>query len=179
MTLRVSLFDDSGRRMRSSVLVAFTAGALLLTACAEMPVGPTVAVVPGPNKPFDVFVQDDGLCRSWASHSIGVPGHDAAAQQMLSSTVAGAGIGAVAGGLLGGDRGAGAGAAIGTMVGASAGANQSAYTAVNAQRRYDIAYQQCMHAKGNLVSGAGYSAYGWAPPAAVPAPPPPPPPVQR
>ena len=56
-----------------------------------------------------------------------------------------------------------------------AGANQSAYNAVNAQRRYDIAYQQCMHAKGNLVSGSGYAAHGWAPPAAVPAPPP----VQR
>ena len=157
--------------------LAFTTlamASLLLVACAEMPSGPTVAVMPGPNKPFDVFVQDDGLCRDWASHSIGVPGHDAAAEQMLRSTATGTVIGAIAGAVVGGDRGAGAGAAMGTVVGASAGANQSVYTAANAQRRYDIAYQQCMHAKGNLVSGAGYAAYGWAPPSTVPAPPPPP-----
>jgi hypothetical protein len=172
--------EDAPRRVAHPGLrVSLFAAALLATACAEMPVGPTVAVMPGPNKPFDVFAQDDGLCRNWAAHSIGVPGHDATAQQMLSSMAAGAVIGAVAGGLIGGDRGAGAGAAMGTVVGASTGANQGAYTAVNAQRRYDIAYQQCMHARGNLVSGAGYSAYGWAPPAAVPAPPPPPPPAQR
>jgi hypothetical protein len=166
--------------VRPSALLAFPAAliaaVILLAGCAEMPAGPTVAVMPRPNKPFDVFVQDDGLCRDWASHAIGIPGHDAAAEQMLSSTVAGAAIGTVAGAIIGGDRGAGAGAAMGTVIGASAGANQSAYTAVNAQRRYDIAYQQCMHAKGNLVSGAGYSAYGWAPPAPLSAPPPPPPP---
>lgn len=162
------------RVLRPVVYGVGIAAAMLLAACAGMPSGPTVAVMPGPNKPFDVFMQDDNLCRSWASYSIGMPGNDAAAQQMLGSTVAGAAIGAVAGALVGGDRGAGAGAAMGTVVGASAGANQSAYTAVNAQRRYDIAYLQCMHAKGNFVSGAGYGAYGWVPPATVPAPPPPP-----
>lgn len=161
---------------RARLPVSIIAMALLAAACAEMPVGPTVAVMPGPNKPFDVFIQDDTLCRSWAAHSIGVTGHDAAAQQMLGSTAAGAVIGAVAGGLAGGDRGAGAGAAMGTVVGASVGANQSAHTAANAQRRYDIAYQQCMHAKGNLVSGVGYAAHGWAPPSSAP---PPPPPVHR
>ena len=77
-----------------------TAGAWPLTACAEMPVGPTVAVMPGPNKPFDVFTQDDFLCQSWALHAIGVPGHDAAAREMLASTAAGAVVGAVAKGNL-------------------------------------------------------------------------------
>jgi hypothetical protein len=37
------------------------------------------------------------------------------------------------------------------------------------QRRYDIAYQQCMYSRGNLIPGAG-------PPPGTPAPPPPPPP---
>lgn len=157
---------------RLSVLAAGVAASLLLAGCAPMPVGPSVAVMPGPNKPFEVFMQDDGLCRGWASHSIGVPGHDAAAQQLLSSTVTGAAIGAVAGAMIGGNRGAGTGAGVGTVVGASAGANQSMYTAVNAQRRYDIAYQQCMYAKGNSVSAAGYGAYGWAPPGYMPPPPP-------
>lgn len=62
--------------------VAPVVASLLLAGCVEMPAGPTVAVMPGPNKPFDVFVQDIALCRDWASHSIGVPGHDAAAEQM-------------------------------------------------------------------------------------------------
>ena len=61
-----------------------------------MPVGPSVAVMPGANKPFDIFMQDDQLCRSWASHAIGLPGHDAAAARMLASTLAAATIGALA-----------------------------------------------------------------------------------
>ena len=45
---------------------------------------------------------------------------------------------------------------MGTVVGATAGANQSAVTVGNAQRRYDIAYQQCMYSKGNMVLTYGY-----------------------
>jgi hypothetical protein len=141
--------------------------------CAQMPAGPTVAVMPGPNKPFDVFVQDDQLCRGWASHSIGIPGNDAAAQAMLASTVTGAAIGAVAGAVVGGDRGAGAGAAMGTVMGAGVGANQAAATAWNAQRRFDIAYQQCMYSKGNVVPSYIGGGYHYPVPAPVPPPPPP------
>ena len=137
---------------------------LLLSGCAEMPVGPSVAVMPGASKPFDVFMQDDQLCRSWASHAIGVPGHDAAAARMLASTIAGAAIGALAGAAVGDHRSAGAGAAMGTVVGASVGASQGGFTATNAQRRYDIAYQQCMYSKGNLVTGSPYGSHGWIPP---------------
>ena len=63
---------------------------------------------------------------------------------------------------------AGVGAAMGTLVGATAGANQSAAVGWNAQRSYDIAYQQCMYSKGNVVP---QSRYGYA----YPYPPPPPP----
>jgi hypothetical protein len=151
--------------------VAFVA-VWLLMACAEMPSGPAIAVMPGPHKPFDVFVQDDQLCRGWASHAIGVPGHDAAAEQVLKSTAAGAVIGAIAGAAMGGERGVGTGAAMGTVMGATAGIGQSNYTAANAQRRYDVAYQQCMYSRGNAVSGSGYGAYGWTAPPALPPPPP-------
>lgn len=126
--------------------------ALLFQAnCAQMPTGPSVAVKPGPNKPFEIFMQDDQLYRGWASHSIGLAGNDAAAQQMLASTVTGA--------------------AMGTVVAASVGANQATATAWDAQRRYDIAHQQCMYSKGNLVSYYGdrsgqNMALMWAPPAA-------------
>lgn len=48
---------------------------LALAGCAEMPVGPTVAVMPWQNKHLDVFVQDDALCRNWGSYAVGLPGH--------------------------------------------------------------------------------------------------------
>lgn len=135
----------------AALMATIITSLLLLAGCAEMPTGPTIAVMPAPNKPFDVFMQDDELCRSWAAHSIGQPGHDAAAERMLSSTVAGAAIGAIAGAMSGGHRNVEAGAAMGTVIGAAAGANQSNATAWSAQRRYDIAYQQCMYSKGNFV----------------------------
>jgi len=165
----ISLLRVAPARRASAARACLAAPLLLLAGCAAMPVGPSVTVMPGANKPFDVFVQDDQLCRSWASHSIGVPGHDAAAARMLASTLAGMTIGALAGAAVGDHRTASAGAAMGTVVGASAGASQGGFTAAHAQRRYDIAYQQCMYSKGNLVTGSPYGGYGWIPP-----PPPPP-----
>lgn len=132
---------------------------VLLAGCAPVPIGPTVAVMPPPTKPFEVFVQDDSLCRQWAAHSIGLPGYEAAAQQMIGSTVAGAVIGGLAGAAVGGHGSAGAGAGVGTVVGAAVGANQSAATSWHARQAYDIAYQQCMYSKGNLLPN---SSYGWS-----------------
>jgi hypothetical protein len=149
---------------------ALGAASLLLAGCAPMPVGPTVAVMPGANKPFEVFMQDDQLCRGWAGHSIGQPGNDVAAQQLVGSTVTGAVIGALAGAALGGHGNVGAGAAVGTLAGGSIGASQSAGTSWRSQRSYDIAYQQCMYSKGNVLPGMRYAA-----PPTYPAPPPLPP----
>jgi len=142
--------------------------AATLAGCAQMPTGPSVAVGPGPYKPFEIFVQDDELCRGWAAHSIGLPGHDDAARAFIASTTAGAALGAVAGAALGGGRAVGGGAAVGAVAGAAVGSDQSATLAWNAQRRYDIAYQQCMYAKGNYVP-----AYGYRPDAPAVIPPPP------
>ncbi len=142
-----------GHGMQRHAVCTALGMALLLSGCMQMPVGPSVAVMPSPYKPFDIFVQDDQLCRDWASHSIGMPGRDGAADQMLASTLTGTAIGTIAGAMAGGDRGVGTGAAIGTLFGASVGANQSGAIAWNAQHRYDAAYQQCMYAKGNVVRG--------------------------
>lgn len=153
---------------RPSVRVLLAGGAaaaalLSLGACAPMPTGPMVAVMPPPTKPFEIFMQDDQVCRGWAAYSIGQPGHDAAADAFLRSTLAGAAIGGIAGGLAGGHRSAGSGAAVGTVIGAAAGANGSAYSGWGAQRSYDIAYQQCMYAKGNVVSPYGNPGYYYPP----------------
>ena len=169
------LFPPAYARGPLDTLVA-AVSTMLLSACAQMPSGPSVAIMPAPNKPFEVFRQDDELCRGWAAHSIGIPGNNAAADAVLASTVTGAVIGALAGAALGGDHNAaGAGAAMGAMMGASQGSSQSAYAAVGAQRAYDIAYQQCMYAKGNVVPPHTYGGYYYAPvPSAYPPPPPPP-----
>jgi uncharacterized protein YcfJ len=97
-------------------------------------------------------VQDDQLCRGWAAHSVGQPGNDLAAQQLVGSTLAGAVIGALVGAAFGDHRSAAAGAAMGTVIGGASGANRSAATAWDAQQMYDIAYQQCMHSKGNFAA---------------------------
>ncbi len=38
-----------------------------LSACATVPTGPSIRVMPGPGKPFEVFQSDDAACRQWAS----------------------------------------------------------------------------------------------------------------
>ena len=160
---------------RHLLLPAFALGLLGLAGCAQMPTGPTVTVMPGPNKPFEVFVADDRLCRDWAVSSSGSQNSEAANQRFVGATatgvVLGAAVGAIAGG---GHSGAGVGAAVGGMTGAAVGSDQSSQTAYGAQRRYDIAYQQCMYAKGNQVPAVGYAGYRSAPAPVPPAPPRPP-----
>jgi hypothetical protein len=165
---------------------------ILLAACAQLPVGPSVAVMPQPGKPFEVFAAEDQACRGYAAQASGPSSNQVAAENVVGSAAVGTAIGAAAGALIGGHNGAGAGAGIGLLAGSAVGANQAAYAGASAQERYDIAYQQCMYAKGNVMpsySRAYYRrGYGYvyvAPPAAPysappppPTPPPPSPPAQ-
>jgi hypothetical protein len=145
-----------------------------LSACATIPTGPSVMVLPGPGKPFEVFQADDVACRQWAAQQIGTSPNDAVNQNLATGavlgTLAGAGLGAAIGAASGN---AGAGAAIGAasgLIGGTAVASGPAYGAgYVAQRRYDHAYQQCMYAKGNQIPGV-------ARPSRPAIPPPPPPP---
>ena len=151
----------------------------LLAGCASVPSGPRVAVMPAPGKPFEVFVQDDRQCRAFAEQSIGMNTTDRAAENLVGSAAVGTAIGAATGALAGGNRGAATGAAVGMVAGTASGTSNAAYAGAEAQRRYDIAYQQCMYAKGNQLPGSGYGYRQPAPPAAGSPyhyPPPPPPP---
>lgn len=151
----------------------------LLAGCASLPSGPRVAVMPAPGKPFEVFVAEDRQCRYFAEQSIGMTPQDLATRNVVGNAVVGTAIGAAAGALGGGHNGAGTGAAIGMVAGTASGASQAGYAGVEAQHRYDIAYQQCMYAKGNQLPG---NPYGYRQPAPTTsttpyyAPPPPPPP---
>ena len=151
----------------------------LITGCASLPTGPRVAVMPAPGKPLDLFTMEDRQCRNYADQSIGIAPREVANQNMVGSAAVGTAIGAAAGALAGGNQGAATGAAIGMVAGTASGSSQAGYAGADAQRRYDIAYQQCMYAKGNQLPGSGYGYRQPAPPAAGSPyhyPPPPPPP---
>jgi hypothetical protein len=145
------------------------AGAVLLAACAQIPNGPSVAVMPPPGKPFDLFVADDQLCRNYATQSIGgTSASQSAAASAVTSAVVGTALGAAVGAVAGGHSGAGTGAAIGAVGGTAIGLGQADYARGTVQHRYDIAYSQCMYSRGNLLPGQSAATY-------QPLPPPPPP----
>ncbi len=51
--------------MKSYALIAL-AGVMLLSACVETPMGPSVQVMPGPNTSFASFQNDQATCRQFA-----------------------------------------------------------------------------------------------------------------
>jgi len=143
--------------MRMRRFLSFMA-VLVLAGCATLPSGPSVRVLPGQGKSFEQFQADDALCRQWAQQS-GASAQEVANQNTATGAVAGTLIGAGLGAAIGaatGNPGTGAaiGAGSGLLVGTASGANAGQAYAMDAQHRYDNAYQQCMYSKGNQVPGA-------------------------
>ena len=125
---------------------------LVLAGCATVPTGPHVAVMPGPGKSFDQFVADDRACRAYADQSIGTNVNAAGASNVATGAAVGTALGAAAGALLGGGHsGAATGAGMGLIIGSAEGAGEAGTAERDVQRRYDIAYEQCMSAKGNQL----------------------------
>jgi len=125
--------------------------------CATLPSGPSVRVLPAPGKTFEQFQVDDAICRQWADRQIGKP-QDTANQNTLTGaavgTVVGAGLGAAIGAASGNPgAGAGIGAGSGLLVGTASGASSGQVYGMEAQRRYDNTYVQCMYSKGNQIPG--------------------------
>ncbi len=54
---------------RSFVTFGFAA-AIALGGCATPPQGPSVAVMPAPNKPFDQFQADQATCKQYADQQV-------------------------------------------------------------------------------------------------------------
>lgn len=143
-----------------SIRLPFTglAGVLVLAGCVTVPTGPAVMALPGTAKSFDQFRADDVACRDFAQYSLGPGTEKAAADNATANAAGGALFGAAAGAIIGAATGqAGQGAAIGAgtglLFGSAAGANAAGYSSYGMQRRYDMAYLQCMYAKGNQVPG--------------------------
>ncbi|MCW3479555.1 glycine zipper family protein [Neisseriaceae bacterium JH1-16] len=159
----------------------------LLAACTTVPTGPSVMALPGNNKSFDQFRQDDMECRQYAQYQgSGPTANDNAVNSGLASAAVGTAVGAAAGALLGGNhRGAAVGAGAGLLLGSAAGSGSAQAAGAMTQRRYDNSYVQCMYGKGEQVpvyGGQGGPGYGGYPPSGSYPPPPsgyPPPPPYR
>jgi hypothetical protein len=170
--------------MKRPIAVCLVAS-LFLGACASIPAGPSVMVLPGTSKDFNQFQVDDGACRQYALQQVGGATPSEAGAR---STVTGAAVGTAVGAALGAAIGAAAGSpATGAAVGAGTGlfggtlvgAGNAQASQGSVQRRYDAAYMQCMYAKGNQIPVARGSLPAYTSAPAVVAPPPPPPPPAK
>ena len=167
-----------GRLLRVGLPVALVV-ALLATGCASVPTGPSVMVLPGTGKSFEAFQVDDAVCRQWAAEQTGTSPGKAGTQSTVGGAAIGTVVGAAAGAALGAAAGnpaigAAAGAGVGLLGGTAVGASRADAYGGSVQRRYDMAYSQCMYAKGTQVPMARGARIQQ--PAAAPAGPPPPPP---
>ncbi|MBI3784202.1 MAG: hypothetical protein HY270_12470 [Deltaproteobacteria bacterium] len=172
---------------------------LLFAGCATLPSGPSVMVLPGDGKDFEQFRLDDMVCRDWADRQVGTNTKKIANENVATGAAVGTVLGAAGGAAIGAAAGnpamgAAVGSGVGLLGGSAAGADNASRAQWSVQRRYDVAYMQCMYAKGNQipVSGGFQRVPNNPPPAPAPprrpssipppppgAPPPPPPDATR
>ena len=94
--------------------IIYCSALFIFSGCmTNMPMGPRVAVMPAPGKPFDVFMSEEHMCRQYAEQSIGSSPNDVASRNAVGTTAAGVAIGTAVGALAGGRGGAPIGAAVG------------------------------------------------------------------
>lgn len=128
----------------------------LLAACASIPSGPSVMVLPGSGKTFDQFREDDSYCKQYAVEQVrGTTPNRAAVSSGAGSAAIGTGVGAAAGAAFGGGTGAMIGAGSGLLVGGLMGTSSARTSGYATQQRYDMGFIQCMYAKGHRVPVSG------------------------
>ena len=127
---------------------------LLLAACAQTPMGPTVQVMPGPNKSFANFQSDRATCQQFAQQAVGDQAQGANLR-MLGTAALTTALGAGLGGAIGGGSGAGIGAAAGALGGGALGAVRTSNAQSGIQAQFDNAFAQCMFSLGNAVPSTG------------------------
>src|ERR1700693_1519482 len=95
-------FND---RARTEKMTKRWIGLLILVpflgACATVPTGPSVMVLPGGGKSFEQFQADDALCRPWAYPQAGTTPGQAATESGVTSAVVGTVLGAAVGAAIG------------------------------------------------------------------------------
>lgn len=129
---------------------------LALAGCVSMPTGPSVMVLPGSGISFEQFRNDDAVCQQYAYFQAGgTTANQAGINSGATSAAVGTALGAAAGAAIGGGQGALIGAGSGLVGGSLVGAGAAGTSMDIAQNRYDVAYIQCMYAKGHQVPVSG------------------------
>ena len=139
--------------MKSYASIAL-AGVMVLSACAQTPMGSTVPVMPGPNTSLTSFQNDQAMCRQIAQQAVADQAQGANLRGLGTAALTTA-LGAGLGGAIGGGRGAGIGAASGALGGAGLAAAGSSNTQQSIQAQFDNAFAACMYSLGNTVPGMG------------------------
>jgi len=142
------------RALRTKTAPAVLSLAVLLAACAETPMVPTVQVLPGPRKSFADFQSDRSICRSFAQQAVGDQARGANLRGLGTAALTTA-LGAGLGGAIGGGRGAGIGAAAGALGGAGLAGARTTRAQNSIQAQFDAAYVECMYSLGNSVPSMG------------------------
>ncbi|MDO9048254.1 MAG: glycine zipper family protein [Methylobacter sp.] len=137
--------------------IIFSATAILaVSGCVSLPTGPSVMVLPGSGLSFDQFRNDDAVCRQYAYAQIGgTTANEAGVSSGVTSAAVGTALGAAAGAAIGGGRGAAIGAGTGLLGGSIVGTGAADSSIYGTQERYNVAYIQCMYAKGHRVPVSG------------------------
>ena len=135
--------------MKSHAFIAL-AGVMMLSACAQTPMGSTVPVMPGPNTSLASFQNDQATCRQFAQQAVADQAQGANLRGLGTAALTTA-LGAGLGGAIGGGRGAG----IGALGGAGLAAVGSSNTQQSIQAQFDNAFAACMFSLGNTVPGMG------------------------
>src|SRR5207245_7820789 len=74
---------------------------LVMSACATVPAGPSVMVLPGNGKNFEQFQADDAVCRQWAAQQTGTTTTRATTESAVTGAAIGTVLGAAAGAAVG------------------------------------------------------------------------------
>src|SRR2546425_8907092 len=125
--------------------VVSVGAALVLGACASIPTGPSVLVLPGDGKSFEQFQTDDAVCRQWSAQQTGTTTERTSSQSTISGAAIGTAVGAAAGAAIGAAAGSPAtGAAIGAgggfLGGAAIGARRADAAANFLEPRHQNGY---------------------------------------
>src|SRR3989449_6433819 len=129
---------------------------LLMTACATVPAGPSVMVLPGNGKNFEQFQADDAVCRQWAAQQTGTTTKQAATESAVSGAAIGTVLGAAAGAAVGAAAkspatGAAVGAGAGMLGGAAIGGGEAAARRPPGPHRSAKAHTHGMSPHGNPI----------------------------
>jgi outer membrane lipoprotein SlyB len=151
---RAKLFRHEAIIVKRSLAPCILASTLLLAACAETPMGPTVPVMPGPNTSFAQFQNDQAVCRNFAEQAVRDQAQGANLRGLGAAALTTA-LGAGLGGAIGGGSGAGIGAAAGALGGTALAARNTANANASIQAQYDNAFASCMFSLGNAVPSMG------------------------